>query len=342
MVNVGDVFPTTKDGDVEVLEIICYNELRVKFVKTGNVKVVTKCNLLKKMVADMVHRKYLIEVGKAESKAKIKLAAEQRRLEKAGVEAARKELREIAKLRVADNKIKEAVAKQLRQEKRLAAASVSQKAKEAVRMAEQAALWSAKNDAARSLRDSVGFYSKTLLNDFQDSAGKFGKIITADGKSFSTRSNAVWTGIVQRCKVGGRFQTRFKHYLGATVCKEWSEDFQVFAEWYTKQVGYDLGWDVDKDSLSDSKHYSPSTCILLPRCINLLFTSRNGNCLADATKLDGIPRWRTPEGVFFTCFESAVQHQVAAKIARITLLREEYVPLGIPDNIFDRAISAIT
>lgn len=83
-----------------------------------------------------------------------------------------------------------------------------------------------------------------------------------------------WCGMMQR---GYSKKLHEKHptYKDCTVCEEWL-DFQVFAEWYVNQEGYGKGFELDKDILvKGNKHYSPSTCCLVPAKINSFFTDQS-------------------------------------------------------------------
>lgn len=340
MVEVGMMFPTNKDGDVEIISV-AGNDVTVKFIVSGNTKVVVKCNLLKKMVADMEYRKVVAKDALLKKKDKDEIKAAQSKLKQAASLLLKSETRlrneVIKRERLQQREVGLAIKKEVRLE------VSKRKEKEAGDAAANRALMNLQKSAsARELIDKVGLYSKVLLNDFKDSSGMYGRSITVDGKSLHTRSSAVWQCILQRCTQGSYFQTRFKHYVGTTICDEWKNSFQNFAEWYTKQVGYALGWDVDKDALTGTKHYSPATCLLLPRCVNLLFSEHHrGHSLSDATKLDGVPRWRSKDGTFFTCLEQAAQHQRNRKEAHVESLRKVYVPLGVPDMVFDKAVNFI-
>ena len=70
-------------------------------------------------------------------------------------------------------------------------------------------------------------------------------------------------------------EKRYKNptYEDCTVCKEW-HNFQNFAKWYEENY-YEIEGEkmcLDKDILvKGNKIYSPSTCILVPNRINVLF-----------------------------------------------------------------------
>lgn len=73
-------------------------------------------------------------------------------------------------------------------------------------------------------------------------------------------------------------------YEHVEVCEEWKHDFKAFFDWYYKNL-----WkcreplQLDKDLLSpkNSKIYSPETCCLLPRSLNVF--------LAGEKRHNGLP-----------------------------------------------------
>lgn len=77
-----------------------------------------------------------------------------------------------------------------------------------------------------------------------------------------------WNGMLRR---GYSVEHKNGCYSDVTVCDEWN-NFQVFAKWATKQIGYDLnGWELDKDILvRGNKVYCPEACCFLPKRINSL------------------------------------------------------------------------
>ena len=58
-------------------------------------------------------------------------------------------------------------------------------------------------------------------------------------------------------------------YKGVTVCEEW-HCFDNYAGWFYRQKGWDKKFQLDKDILvKGNKVYSPDTCCLVPREINV-------------------------------------------------------------------------
>lgn len=86
----------------------------------------------------------------------------------------------------------------------------------------------------------------------------------------NTSAYAAWHGIMQRC-YDPKMQAKSPTYKGCTVDPEW-HNFQVFAEWFYGQKHYKAGFEVDKDLLVEgNKVYSPSSCCLVPKDLNVLF-----------------------------------------------------------------------
>ena len=83
-----------------------------------------------------------------------------------------------------------------------------------------------------------------------------------------------WKGILNRV-YSKKALIQQPCYFNSTV----SEDFLIFSkfkDWHVNQVGYgEVGYDVDKDLLvKGNSVYSPSTCVLLPKEINLFMIKR--------------------------------------------------------------------
>lgn len=89
-----------------------------------------------------------------------------------------------------------------------------------------------------------------------------------------------WWHIVSRCRVGGYYQASNPTYEGCTFASSW-ESYDVWVTWARDQVGFlerdakGALWQIDKDILfKGNKHYSPDTCVFVPREINLFYTER--------------------------------------------------------------------
>ncbi len=117
--------------------------------------------------------------------------------------------------------------------------------------------------------------NRSVKNPFFKSVYGVGFLGIGDYKSIingkKTRVYHAWASMLQRC-YDPKFIAKKPTYQGCIVCKEW-HNFQVFAEWFTSQVNYDKGYQLDKDLLIDgNKIYSPNTCVLAPVEINSLLT----------------------------------------------------------------------
>jgi hypothetical protein len=78
-----------------------------------------------------------------------------------------------------------------------------------------------------------------------------------------------WRDIMKRCSNNNKL--RYHTYDNATVCDEW-KSFWVFRQWIIDN-NYTKGMNVDKDYYSPgNKHYSPETCIVVTKKINLFLT----------------------------------------------------------------------
>lgn len=88
----------------------------------------------------------------------------------------------------------------------------------------------------------------------------------------------IWKGMLERC-YDAYFINKHISYKDCFVCEEW-HNFQVFAEWYKKNI-YNCNNErmhIDKDILyKGNKIYSPETCVIVPQRINGLFIKRQGN-----------------------------------------------------------------
>lgn len=96
------------------------------------------------------------------------------------------------------------------------------------------------------------------------------------------RPFVAWKSMLRRCYYEPYLIENI-NYRGCIVCAEWL-DYQVFADWFTKQVGFTLGWELDKDLLANKagisdKIYSPDYCVLLSKRLNamLITNTRNKN-----------------------------------------------------------------
>ena len=86
-----------------------------------------------------------------------------------------------------------------------------------------------------------------------------------------TRVYMIWQGMFNRCYNDYQLDRR-PNYEGCTVAETW-HNFQDFGDWYDNQPHNGDDFQLDKDILfKGNKVYSPETCCLVPRQINMLFT----------------------------------------------------------------------
>lgn len=98
-----------------------------------------------------------------------------------------------------------------------------------------------------------------------DSGGKYKK----NYKGNKTLSYTAWDNMIKRCYCP-KTQARRPTYIGCSIVDEW-RDFQAFAEWFENNEYSGLGYQLDKDLLfPGNKVYSPDTCCLIPRELNVL------------------------------------------------------------------------
>ena len=80
-----------------------------------------------------------------------------------------------------------------------------------------------------------------------------------------------WSDMFRRC-YDAKYHLRRPSYSQCTVAECW-HDFQVFAAWYYNHPHYGLGYQLDKDILvRGNTVYSPETCALVPRVLNMAIT----------------------------------------------------------------------
>ena len=83
----------------------------------------------------------------------------------------------------------------------------------------------------------------------------------------------VWYNMIRRCRLASKDE--FVAYKGCKVLDSFkSESF--FQDWWKNQYGADnIGWHLDKDILvKGNKEYGPNTCVIVPREINALMSSK--------------------------------------------------------------------
>lgn len=104
-------------------------------------------------------------------------------------------------------------------------------------------------------------------------------MVNVNGKKVMCSVYVAWSSMIRRgcC---AKFKEKHPAYHDVKVCHEW-KSFMAFREWWMSN--HIDGYHLDKDLLSDSKVYSPETCIYVPRWLNNFTvdggTARNGRLI---------------------------------------------------------------
>lgn len=85
-----------------------------------------------------------------------------------------------------------------------------------------------------------------------------------DGVPVMCRAYRAWYDMLRRC-YSKKYQAKHPTYIGVIVCDEW-RSFMSFRKWWIDN--HVDGWNLDKDLLSDSRSYSPESCIYVPHWLN--------------------------------------------------------------------------
>lgn len=142
----------------------------------------------------------------------------------------------------------------------------------------------------------------STIEDFQRN-GLWVRTMTTGGVQRMTVSCVKWYNMMARCKAGGAMQKLHPTYVGCYVSEEF-KDFQTFTNWHTQQIGYGLGYELDKDILiENNKLYSQETCVLVPRSLNAFLCSA------------GTIRGKFPQGVCWN--KRASKFEVSLRVSGI-------------------------
>ena len=129
------------------------------------------------------------------------------------------------------------------------------------------------------------FKNAKIISPYDKTVRGIGYIGVGDAKlrdenNKQTKEYALWFNMISRC-TGNSNKAKF--YKNVICCKEWL-CYQNFWNWITKQDNYDVwknnykNFALDKDIIKKgNKIYSPSTCLLVPANVNILFTNRKNN-----------------------------------------------------------------
>ena len=86
------------------------------------------------------------------------------------------------------------------------------------------------------------------------------------GKKVVCPAYQAWGNMLSRA-YSAKYRARQPTYSGVSVCDEWRSFMSFRGWWIENQVD---GWQLDKDLMSDSREYSPETCVFVPQWLNNL------------------------------------------------------------------------
>lgn len=145
-----------------------------------------------------------------------------------------------------------------------------------------------------------------------------------------------WQNMLERCFTPTTEQMRLC-YEDVTICSEWF-NYQNFAEWAKKQVGYGRrDWAMEKDLLiKGNRHYAPDHCCFLPMELNnqmlksqatrgsypigVNLHKANGKFIAHCTRQDSTS---THVGIYASATEAFSAYK-NAKESRLRYLAEKW------------------
>lgn len=115
---------------------------------------------------------------------------------------------------------------------------------------------------------------KTTVDDFKHD-GKWVRTYRTEEGQFFTRSYITWRSMIDRCKPGGKWQSKYPTYIGCEASQLFLSP-DSFIEWSTTQPGGGLpGYQLDKDLLNPgNKLYSEDSCVYLPQGLNKFLTDK--------------------------------------------------------------------
>lgn len=94
-------------------------------------------------------------------------------------------------------------------------------------------------------------------------------VVLTDDYVCNETAYSVWRDMLRRC-----YTDNIKCYNECTVCEDWLI-YDTFRDWFIPR--YKEGWELDKDWIGgNNKVYSPQTCFVLPKELNLLIVNKRG------------------------------------------------------------------
>lgn len=152
-----------------------------------------------------------------------------------------------------------------------------------------------------------------------------------------------WIGVLERA-YSNSFHKRKNsaRYRGTMVAKEW-QNFENYADWFYQQE-YRKGWEIDKDIKSTQVSvYSPSTCLLVPKSLNMAFQNKTGVCHLKGSRRQkkyqaniSIRDVKKTIGYYRTEAEGNAAYMVEKYYYIVTLLAEE----EMSDNLRNQILGA--
>ena len=149
-----------------------------------------------------------------------------------------------------------------------------------------------------------------------------------------------WIGVLERA-YSSAFHKRKNsaRYRGTMVAKEW-HNFQNFANWFYQQE-YRKGWEIDKDIKStEISIYSTSTCLLVPKSLNMAFQNKTGVCYLKGSRRQkkyqaniSIRDVKKTIGYYRTEAEGNAAYMLEKYYYIVTLLSEEEMSDKLRDQI---------
>lgn len=162
--------------------------------------------------------------------------------------------------------------------------------------------------------------------------GKWVSTYKLDGVKYETQIHSAWSNMKGRCSA--RSKLVHPTYADCSIIDEW-KDFQVFANWYSKQCGFgekdDNGkvYQLDKDLLvHGNKVYGPDTCLLVPSALNSFLLdcgSARGACPKGVSTYWNVGKYRSyirdnGKYVHLGVFDTLSDAECAYKLAKCDLL----------------------
>lgn len=117
---------------------------------------------------------------------------------------------------------------------------------------------------------------RKLVHGVGRNDANYSTTMTDRGRQLRDPAYTAWNAMLQRC-YANKGEGKQAAYKETSVCDEW-KSFSSFRHWWLEN--WKEGRCLDKDLLSNSKSYSPETCIFVPEWLNnfvVFHTERKGN-----------------------------------------------------------------